>query len=46
MNLLEDKDCNNTIRISARGFKESPFLERQDTKEMIRGVYAGRYPTV
>lgn len=46
MNLQEDKDFNNTIRISARRFKESPFLERQDTGEMIRGVYAGRYLAV
>ena len=33
----------NTVALSARRFEESPFIERTDSPEMIRGVYAGRY---
>ncbi len=43
VNLQEAEDLFDTVRISARRFEDSPFLERQDTTEMIRGVYAGRF---
>lgn len=43
MNLQEEKDLENTVGISARRFEESPFLERQDTSKMVKGVYAGRF---
>ena len=43
MNLQEESDLQNTITISSRRFEESPFIERQDTSNMVRGVYAGRY---
>ena len=43
MNLQEDKDLTNTVGISARRFEESPFLERQDTAHMVRGVYTNRF---
>ena len=46
MNLQEDKDLTNTVEISARRFEESPFLERQDTAQMVRGVYANRFLAV
>ncbi|MBT5296564.1 MAG: aminomethyl transferase family protein [Octadecabacter sp.] len=42
-NLQEASDLENNISISARRFEESPFIERTDGPEMIRGVYAGRY---
>ncbi|MBX2839346.1 MAG: aminomethyltransferase family protein [Gammaproteobacteria bacterium] len=42
-NLQEASDLTNTVRISARRFEESPFIERTNHPEMIRGVYAGRY---
>ncbi|MFT5503987.1 MAG: glycine cleavage system aminomethyltransferase T [Gammaproteobacteria bacterium] len=42
-NMQEVADLENTVRISARRFEESPFIERTDSPEMIRGVYAGRY---
>ena len=43
MNLQEESDLQNTIAISSRRFEESPFIERQNTSNMVRGVYAGRY---
>mgnify|MGYP001026000111 FL=1 len=43
MNLQEEKDLENTVGVSARRFEESPFIERQDTSKMVRGVYAGRF---
>ena len=43
VNLQEAEDLFNTVRVSARRFEDSPFLERQDTTEMIRGVYADRF---
>ena len=46
MNLQEEKDLNNTVRISARRFEESPFIERQNTSNMVRGVYANRFQAV
>lgn len=42
-NLQEASDLENTVAISARRFEESPFRERTDRPEMVRGVYAGRY---
>ena len=42
-NLQEESDLKSTITISARRFEESPFIERTNTPNMIRGVYAGRY---
>jgi glycine cleavage system aminomethyltransferase T len=42
-NLQEAPDLENTGRISARRFEESPFIERTDSPDMVRGVYAGRY---
>jgi len=42
-NLQEASDLDNTIQVSARRFEESPFIERTDHPEMVRGVYAGRY---
>ena len=43
MNLQEEKDLTNTVGISSRRFEESPFIARQDTKKMVRGVYANRF---
>lgn len=42
-NLQEASDLENNVSISARRFEESPFIERTDSAQMIRGVYAGRY---
>ena len=42
-NLQELSDLNKTIKISARRFEESPYIERTYSPEMVRGVYAGRY---
>ena len=42
-NLQEESDLNQTIQISARRFEESPFIQRTNTSNMVRGVYAGRY---
>ena len=39
----ELSDLKKTIKISARRFEESPYIERTYSPEMIRGVYAGRY---
>ena len=46
MNLQEEKDLDNIVKISARRFEESPYLPRQDTTQMIKGVYAGRFQAV
>ncbi|MDE0534267.1 MAG: aminomethyltransferase family protein [Albidovulum sp.] len=43
MNLQEESDLRNTVAISARRFEESPFISRQDTSKMVRGIYAGRF---
>ena len=43
VNLQEEEDLFNTVRVSARRFEESPFLKRQSTEKMIRGVYANRF---
>ena len=42
-NLQEASDLQNIVSISARRYEESPFIERTNCPEMIRGVYAGRY---
>ena len=42
-NLQEASDLLNNVAISARRFEESPFIERTNCPEMVRGVYAGRY---
>ena len=42
-NLQEASDLENTVRISARRFEESPFIARTDNPAMVRGVYAGRF---
>lgn len=42
-NLQEVSDLSNNVLISARRFEESPFIERIECPEMVRGVYAGRY---
>ena len=42
-NLQELSDLKKTIKISARRFEESPYIERTNCPEMVRGVYAGRY---
>ena len=42
-NMQEAADFENTVSISARRFEESPFIERTDSPQMVRGVYAGRY---
>ena len=42
-NLQELSDLKKTIKISARRFEESPYIERTHSPEMVRGVYAGRY---
>ena len=42
-NFQELSDLKKTIKISARRFEESPYIERTHSPEMVRGVYAGRY---
>ena len=42
-NHQELSDLKKTIKISARRFEESPYIERTYSPEMVRGVYAGRY---
>ena len=42
-NLQEASDLENLVRVSARRFQESPFIERTQRPDFIRGVYAGRY---
>ena len=42
-NFQELSDLNKTVKISARRFEESPYIERTNSPDMIRGVYAGRY---
>ena len=43
MNLQEPEDRHNTVRISGRRFKESPYVSRYDGPDLVRGVYAGRF---
>ena len=42
-NFQELSDLKKTVKISARRFEESPYIERTNSPEMVRGVYAGRY---
>ena len=42
-NFQELSDLKKTVKISARRFEESPYIERTNSSEMVRGVYAGRY---
>jgi aminomethyltransferase len=42
-NLQEATDLTNTVQVSARVMEESPFIERIDCPEMVRGIYAGRF---
>ena len=42
-NLQEASDLTKTVAVSARRFEESPFIERTDSPNMVRGVYAGRF---
>ena len=42
-NFQELSDLKKTVKISARRFEESPYIERTNSTEMVRGVYAGRY---
>ena len=46
MNIQEDLDINDTVRVSSRCFEVSPFLERYESRDMVRGVYAGRFFTI
>lgn len=46
MNWQEFSDLTNTIRISGRRFADSPYVDRYETAEMVRGVYAGRFFSV
>ncbi len=46
MNIQENIDINDTVRVSARCFEVSPYLERYDSPDMVRGVYAGRFFTI
>ena len=43
MNIQENLDIEDTVRISSRCFEVSPYLERYDSPDMVRGVYAGRF---
>ena len=43
MNVQEITDITDTVRVSARVFEPSPYLECYDSPEMVRGVYAGRF---
>ena len=45
-NLQEEGDLENTVKISARRFEESPFISKIDDSNMVRGVYAGRYHAI
>ena len=46
MNIQENLDINDTVRVSSRCFEVSPYLERYDGPDMVRGVYAGRFFTI
>ena len=46
MNIQENPDINDTVRVSSRAFEPSPYLARYDNPDMIRGVYAGRFFTI
>ena len=42
-NLQELSDLKKTVKISEEDLKKSPFIERTNSPNMVRGVYAGRY---
>ena len=42
-NFQELSDLKKTVKNSARRFEESPYIDRTNCPEMVRGVYAGRY---
>ena len=42
-NLQEAADLNDTVTVSSCRFEESPFISRQDTSKIVRGVYADRF---
>ena len=46
MNVQENPDINDTVRVSSRVFEVSPFLPRYDSADNIRGIYAGRFFTI
>ena len=46
MNIQENLDIDDTVRVSSRCFEVSPYLERYDSPDMVRGVYAGRFFTI
>ena len=46
MNIQEDLDSNDTVRVSSRSFEVSPYLARYDDPDAVRGVYAGRFFTI
>ena len=43
MNIQEDLDIKDTVRVSSRSFEVSPYLERYEGPDTVRGVYAGRF---
>ena len=43
VNLQEDKDFKNNVKISGRRFEESPFITRYNSSKTVRGVYANRF---
>ena len=43
VNLQEEKDIANNVKISARRYEESPFISRYSSSETVRGVYANRF---
>ena len=43
VNLQEEKDLKNNVKISGRRFEESPFLARYNSSKTVRGVYANRF---
>ena len=46
MNIQENLDINDTVRVSSRCFEVSPYFERYESPDMVRGVYAGRFFTI
>ena len=43
VNLQEENDIANNVKISARRYEESPFISRYNSSETVRGVYANRF---
>lgn len=46
MNIQENPDINDTVRVSSRVFETSPYLPRYDNSDMVLGVYAERFFTI